>query len=313
MLRLGISSCLLGEEVRWDGGHKRDRFIAEHLSRHVEYVPVCPELEVGMGVPREAVRLVGDSAVPRMVGIHTGKDWTAGMREYARSRVRQLEALDLSGYVLKKDSPSCGMERVRVHSGKGRPSRKGVGLFARELQIRMPLLPVEEEGRLQDAGLRENFIERVFAYRRLKDLLDSGCRRRNLVLFHTAHKYLLLSHSPGSYQELGRLVAGAKEHAGKRLGAIYGERFMEALRSPATVARHFKVLQHAAGYFRDILHAEDKQDLQRVLDDYRRHLVPLVVPLTLLKHHIERQRIEFLQNQIYFHWHPKELMLRNHL
>ena len=313
VVRLGISSCLLGEAVRWDGGHKRDRFIAEHLSRHVEYVPVCPELEVGMGVPREAVHLVGSEAAPRMVGIRSGKDWTAEMREYARCRVRQLEALDLSGYVLKKDSPSCGMQRVRVHSGKGPPSRKGGGLFARELRVRLPLLPVEEEGRLRDAVLRENFIERVFAYRRLKDLLNSGCRRANLVAFHTAHKYLLLSHSPARYQELGRLVAGAKAHAGKRLGALYGERFMQALRSPATVARHFNVLQHAAGYFKDILHADDKEELQRVLDDYRRRLVPLLVPLTLLKHHVEGQRIEYLQNQIYFHPHPVELMLRNHL
>jgi uncharacterized protein YbgA (DUF1722 family) len=248
-----------------------------------------------------------------MVGFHSGKDWTTAMREYARSRVRQLKALDLSGYVLKKDSPSCGMERVRVHSGKGPPSRKAVGLFAWELKRLLPLLPVEEEGRLQDPGLRENFIERVFGYRRLKNLLDSGCRRRNLVAFHTAHKFVLLSHSPGRYQELGRLVAGAKARAGKRLGALYAERFMEALRSPATVARHFNVLQHTAGYFKDILHAEDKQDLQRVLDDYRRHLVHLVVPLTLVKHHIERQRIEYLQNQIYFHPHPVELRLRNHV
>jgi len=313
VLRVGISSCLLGEAVRWDGGHKRDYFIAELLSRYVDYFPVCPELEVGMGVPREAVHLVGAEAAPRMVGIRSGKDWTAAMREYALSRVRQLEALDLSGYVLKKDSPSCGMERVRVHFGKGRPSRKGVGLFARELQVRLPLLPVEEEGRLQDAVLRDNFIERVFAYRRLKDMLDSGCRRRNLLAFHTAHQYVLLSHSPGSYRALGRLVTGAKARPGRRLGAIYGERFMHALRGPATVARHFKVLQHAAAYFKDILHAEDKQEMQEVLDDYRRHRIPLVVPLTLLRHHAERQRIETIQNQIYFHPHPEELSLRNHL
>jgi uncharacterized protein YbbK (DUF523 family) len=192
VLRIGISSCLLGEAVRWDGGHKRDRFIADRLSRHLECVPICPELEAGMGVPREALRLVGSEEAPRMVGVRSGKDWTVAMREYARTRVRQLEAMDLAGFVLKKDSPSCGMERVRVHSGKGSPSRRGVGLFARELVIHLPLLPVEEEGRLQDPVLRKNFIERIFAYRRLKDLLDSGCRRGDLVAFHAAHKYLLL-------------------------------------------------------------------------------------------------------------------------
>jgi uncharacterized protein YbgA (DUF1722 family) len=235
------------------------------------------------------------------------------MRQYARSRVRQLRVLDLSGYLLKKDSPSCGMERVRVYSGKGPPSRKGVGLFARELKIQMPLLPVEEEGRLQDPAVRENFIERVFAYRRLKDLLDSGCRRVDLGAFHRAHEYLLLSHSPGHYQELGRLLAAAKSHAGKRLGRLYGEGFMEALRVPATRARHFKVLQHAAGYLKEVLDASEKRELQKVLDDYRRSLVPLIVPVTLLKHHVMRQRIEFIQNQVYLHPHPKELRLRNHL
>ena len=313
LLRVGISSCLLGEEVRWDGGHKRNGFIADLLSRFVEFVPVCPELEVGMGVPREAVRLVGADAAPRMVGVRSRKDWTATMRRYSRSRVRQLQGLDLSGYLLKKDSPSCGMERVRVHSGKGPPSRKGMGLFARELMLQVPLLPVEEEGRLQDPVLRENFIERVFAYRRLKDLVDSGCRRGDLVAFHTAHECLLLSHSPRRYQELGRLVATAKAHPGKRLGEIYGAGFMEALRVPATVARHFNVLQHAAGYLREVLDGSEKRELEEVLGDYRRGLIPLVVPLTLLKNHGVRHRIEFVRNQIYLHPHPRELMLRNHV
>ncbi|MCI0658426.1 MAG: DUF523 and DUF1722 domain-containing protein [Acidobacteria bacterium] len=311
-LRVGISSCLLGEEVRWDGSHKRNGFIADLLSRYVQVVPVCPELEVGMGVPREPVRLVGAHAAPRMVGVRSGRDWTAAMRRYASARIRHLNGLDLSGYLLKKDSPSCGMERVLVHSGKGAPSRKGVGLFASELRLQMPLLPLEEEGRLEDPALRENFIERVFAYRRLRDLLDSPCRRGDLVAFHMAHEYLLLSHSPRHYQELGRLLAAAKSHTGKRLGHLYGEGFMEALRFPATLARHFNVLQHAAGYLKEVLDASEKRHLQKVLDDYRRSLVPLIVPVTLLHHHVMRQRIEFMQNQIYLHPHPKELMLRNH-
>jgi uncharacterized protein YbgA (DUF1722 family)/uncharacterized protein YbbK (DUF523 family) len=311
-LRVGISSCLLGEEVRWDGGHKRNGFIADLLSRYVQVVPVCPELEVGMGVPREPVRLVGAAAGPRMVGVRSRKDWTAAMSHYARSRVRQLQEMDLSGYLLKKDSPSCGAEGVLVHSGKGAPSRKGVGLFARELKTQMPLLPVEEEGRLQIPALRENFIERVFAYRRLKDLLDSGCRRGDLAAFHTAHKYLLLSHSPRHTRKLGRLAAAASSRAGKRLGEIYGEGFMEALRVPATPARHFSVLQRAAGYLREVLEASEKRELREALEDYRRNRLPLIVPVTLLRHHVMRHRIEPVHNQIYFHPHPKELMLRNH-
>lgn len=311
-LRIGISSCLLGEAVRWDGGHKRDRFIADSLSRHVEFVPICPELEAGMGVPREAVRLIGSEAAPRMVGLRSGKDWTTAMRDYALSRVRRLRALNLCGYVLKKDSPSCGMERVRIHSGKGPPSRKGIGLFARELQIQMPLMPLEEEGRLQDVVLRENFIERVFAYRRLKDLLDSGCRRADLVAFHTAHRYLLLSHSPRSLGELDPLVAArAKAHARKRLGATYAAGFMQALRAPATVTRHHNVLRHAAGYLEETLDATEMRELQEVLEHYRSKRVPLGVPLMLLKRLVVRHRIEFLRKQIYLDPHPVELTLRN--
>ena len=313
VLTIGISSCLIGEEVRWDGGHKRNELLADFLSRHVQYVPVCPELEVGMGVPREPVHLIGATAAPRMVGVRSGKDWTEAMRRYARSKVRQLQALDLSGYVLKKNSPSCGMERVLVHSGKGARARRGVGLFAQELRRQMPLLPVEEEGRLQDSELRENFIERVFAYRRLKMLVDSGCRRGDIVAFHMAHQYFLLSHSPRHYRELGRKLAAAKGYAGKRLGEIYAQGFMEALRVPATLAKHCSILQHAAGQLKEVLDASERRKLREVLHDYRRNRVPRIVPLTLLRHHVARHRIEHLRNQIYLHPDSKELMLRNRL
>ena len=313
VIRVGISSCLLGEEVRWDGGHKKDPFLTDLLGAHFQWVAVCPELEVGMGVPREPVRLIGSEQAPRMVGLKSARDWTDAMLAFSRSRVGELEELDLCGFILKKDSPSCGMERVRVHSGKGAPSRKGTGLFARELMRGMPLLPVEEEGRLRDPVLRENFIERIFAFRRLKDLLGSGCRRADLVMFHTVHKFLLLSHSRRHYQELGRIVAGAKAYGRKQLGEAYGARFMEALRIPATVKGHFNVLQHLAGHLKRILDAQDKREMAEVLDDYRRGLVPLIVPLTLLKHHVARQGVEYVRNQVYLNPHPRELMLRNHV
>ncbi|HEU5182430.1 MAG TPA: DUF523 and DUF1722 domain-containing protein [Candidatus Polarisedimenticolia bacterium] len=311
-LRIGISSCLLGEEVRWDGGHKRDVYIKDLLGRFFEWVPVCPELEVGMGVPREPIHLAGDAGKERLVGVRSGKDWTAAMQRYARRRVRQMEQLDLSGYLLKKDSPSCGMERVRVYPARGPASRNGVGAFASVLMAGMPLLPVEEEGRLHDPALRENFIERVFAYRRLQDWMTGGSTRSGLVAFHTAHKYLLLSHSPRHYQELGRLVAAAKRYSPKRLGELYARLFMEALRIPATVKRHSNVLQHIAGFLKEHLGPDEKQELQGILDDYRKGWIPLVVPLTLLSHHVNRHQIDYILDQAYLHPHPKELMLLNH-
>ncbi len=311
-IRIGISSCLLGEQVRWDGGHKRDAYIHDLLGRYFEWVPVCPELEVGMGVPREPIHLARNDGKQRLVGVQSGKDWTAAMRRYALRRVRQLERLDLSGYLLKKDSPSCGMERVRVHPARGPASRNGVGAFARVLMAEMPLLPVEEEGRLHDPSLRENFIERVFAYRRLRDWMNEGCTRSGLVVFHTAHKLLVLSHSPSHYRELGRLVAGAKQHTPLRLGKLYAALFMEALRAPATVKRHFNVLQHIAGYLKNHLSAREKKELEGILEEYRQGWIPLVVPLTLLSHHVNEHEIVYIRDQIYLNPHPKELMLRNH-
>jgi uncharacterized protein YbgA (DUF1722 family)/uncharacterized protein YbbK (DUF523 family) len=312
-IRLGISTCLLGERVRFDGGHKHDRFLTDVLGRYVEWVPVCPEVEVGMGIPRESVRLAGDPAAPRMVGVKTGTDHTAAMRRFASARVRQLAALDLCGYVFKKDSPSCGMERVRVYAGSGTPSRQGQGLFAAAYRSAFPLIPVEEEGRLNDPALRENFIERIFCYRRWRDLTRTGLRRRALVDFHTRHKFLLLAHSPRLYQELGRLVAGQERVSPARLAERYGGLFMEALGAPATVAKHANVLNHIAGYCRRHLGPPERQELAGVIEDYRRKIVPLIVPITLLHHHVYRNDIEYVKGQWYLSPHPKELMLRNHV
>ncbi len=297
--------------MRWDGGHKRDPYVCDLLGRFFEWIPVCPELEIGMGVPREPIRLVREAGSERLVGTQSEKDWTAAMRQYARRRVRQLERLSLSGYLLKKDSPSCGMERVRVYPARGPASRGGVGAFARVLTAQMPLLPVEEEGRLHDPALRENFIERVFAYRRLRDMMQAGTRSR-LVAFHTAHKYLLLSHSPRHYREMGRLMAGARRHPPRRLEEIYAGLFMEAVRVPATVKRHFNVMQHLFVFLKEHLSSREKAELQGILDEYRKGWAPLVVPLTLLSHHVRKHEIDSVRDQIYLNPHPKELMLRNH-
>ena len=311
-LRLGISRCLLGEEVRFDGGHKRDNFLTDVFGRYVEWVPVCPEVEAGLGTPREAMRLIGDPRHPRLVTIKSGTDHTRAVERMTAHRVKELGGLDLSGYVFKKDSPSCGMERVRIYNEHGMPGRNGVGLFARAFIEEFPLIPVEEEGRLCDPALRENFIERAFCYRRWQDLVQSGITRQVLVQFHTIHKYLLMAHSPQYYQALGRLVAQAHQHRPKDLAKQYGELFMKALAVKATVRKHVNVLQQILGYFKDRLGAQEKAELLGVIGDYHQELTPLVVPLTLIKHYVRIFDVSYMRDQVYLDPHPKELMLRNH-
>jgi uncharacterized protein YbgA (DUF1722 family)/uncharacterized protein YbbK (DUF523 family) len=313
-LRIGISACLLGQEVRYDGGHKRDAFLTDTLGRWVEWVPVCPEVEIGLGVPRESIRLEGSVEAPRLIAPRSGADLTERMRRWARARVAALERHDLVGYVLKKDSPSCGMERVRVHGGRGgMPARLGVGAFARVLMEHFPLLPVEEEGRLNDPRLRENFVERLFAYARWKGFVAAGVSRGGLVAFHTAHKLLLMAHAPAAYQRLGRLVAGARQRPLRTVVGEYGRGFMEALRVHATPGRHANVLEHMLGYLSDGLAPAERQELVELIADHRRGLVPLVVPLMLVRHHVRRLGIAYLAGQTYLDPHPKELMLRNHV
>ena len=311
-LRIGISSCLLGDEVRFDGGHKRDLFLTQTLAPYVEWVRVCPEVEVGMGVPREPLRLVNRDGDIRMITTRTGVDHSDAMRAYAARRTTALAAMDLRGYVLKKDSPSCGMERVKVYSGAA-AARTGVGLYAEVLTARFPSLPIEEEGRLTDPVLRENFIERVFAFDRLRALFDARWTMNALIAFHTAHKLALLAHSTTAYQELGRLVASGKAMARARLQARYEDQFMATLARPATARRHTNVLMHMAGHLKRVVDEDSKRELMACIDEYRRELVPLVVPLTLIRHHVRAHRIAYLAGQTYLEPHPRELMLRNHV
>ena len=309
-MKVGVSSCLLGQPVRFDGGHKRHEFVVELLGPFVDYVPVCPEIELGLGAPRDTLRLVRRGDDLRMV-MANGTDYTDDMRAYARRRVEKLAGDDLDGYILKRDSPSCGMERVKVHAGAGPAGRTGRGLFAEALMARLPLLPVEEEGRLSDPALRENFIERLFAYRRLKDLFQGRWTAGALVAFHTAHKLVLLAHSPEAYRRLGQLVAGAKRTPRTEVRASYEEQFMRALAVVSTRARHANVLQHMAGYFRDRLPADSRHELADAIDEYRRGRLPLIVPITLVKHHVRVLDVGYLAGQIYLQPHPRELMLRN--
>ena len=320
MLRIGVSACLLGEEVRFDGGHKRNPFLVDVLGRFAEWVPVCPEAEAGFGTPRPAMQLVaadGDAAESRrlrLVTVRDRQDVTAPMRALVSRRVPELAALDLDGYVLKKDSPSCGLFRVKVYPASGGAgTRTGRGLFADALSREMPLLPVEEEGRLADPRLRENFIERLFAYRRLRELTASRPRAADLVRFHTRHKLLLLAHAPSAYADLGRLVAGTRSWLSKALLAEYSAGFMRALTAMATRGRHANVLQHMSGYFRRLVDEPSRRDLEESIADYQAGLVPLVVPVTLLAHYAKLHQVQYLLDQVYLQPHPKELMLRNHV
>lgn len=313
-LRLGISRCLLGDPVRYDGGHKRDHFLVDILGRHVEWIPVCPEVEAGLGTPRESMRLVDDLEHPRLMTIRSRTDQTEVMRQYTNTRVRELRSLHLSGYVFKKDSPSCGTQRVRVYDRHSRLLGKGKGLFAEAFQRMFPLIPIEEEGRLQDHTLRENFIERVFGYHRWQcQALSRRLTRGALVSFHTAHKYLVLAHSRRHYQQLGQLVANATRLSTRQLADAYGRVFMEALAVKPTVRKHMNVLQHIAGHFKGQLSATAHHDLHEVLTDYHKGLVPLSVPITLLRHYVRILDVPYLRDQVYLAPHPKELLLRNHV
>lgn len=310
-IRVGISACLLGQEVRFDTGHKRDSYICGTLADWFEFVPVCPEFEAGLGLPRPPVRLVGDAERPRVVGVrHPDLDVTAALENHAVERVETLGGL--CGYILKKDSPSCGMERVKVYPVQGGAGEKrGVGVFARALMARWPLLPVEEEGRLGDPVLRENFIQRVFVLHRWQQLEASGLSKAALVDFHASHKLVLMAHQQAEAKRLGQLIASLD---GRRLRAQaeeYIAAVMALLARRASRGRHVNVLQHLAGYLKRALDAEDKAELGEVIAAYRRGEVPLVVPLTLLRHHFRRHPDPYVARQHYLEPHPRELMLRN--
>lgn len=308
---VGISTCLLGEKVRFDGGHKEDRYLTQTLSPYVQWVPVCPEVEMGLPIPRENIRLVKKEGEIRLVGGKSGQDYTEQMKTWAKQRLQELQSAGLCGYILKRSSPSCGMERVRVYNETGMPERNGVGVYAQMLMEAYPLLPVEEEGRLNDPLLLENFIERLFAYYRLRELISNHPSAGDLVQFHTAHKLVLLAHSPVNFKRLGQLVARAGKEPMDSLLTEYTELFMKALRFKATPRKHANVLYHVIGYFKKYLDEGDKAECLEVIERYRLGYVPLVVPLTLIKHHLRRHPVEWLEQQIYFNPYPEELMLRN--
>ncbi len=311
-ITIGVSSCLLGENVRYDGGHKRDSYITDTLGRFFHFVSVCPEVECGLPVPREAMRLEGDLAAPRLMTGRTRRDLTDQMLVWRRTKVLELEREELCGFIFKKNSPSSGLYRVKVYND-GMPAKNGSGLFAAELVRHFPFLPVEEEGRLNDPVIRENFLERVFSYRRLLDFLADAPDPAALVEFHTAHKLLLMSHSVTLYRDLGSLVAHAREMEWSTVLDTYREQFMKALAQHATVKKQTNVLMHIMGYFKRHLTHREKEELLEVINRYHDQLAPLIVPLTLISHYVRKYDEPYLKRQIYLSPHPAELMLRNHV
>lgn len=312
-IKLGISACLLGENVRYDGGHKLDRFLRDTLGQYVAYVPVCPEVECGMGIPRESMHLEGDPAEPRLVTTRTKRDLTEMMVTWARKRVVELEGEGLCGFVFKSDSPSSGMERVKIFDLKGMPRKIGVGVFAGIFMKHFPLLPVEEEGRLHDPVLRENFIERIFIFKRWRDLNEQGRKSAALIDFHTRHKLQIMAHSPRHLSSLGKMAAKAGSSPGGDLWEQYQTLLMEALKLRATIKKHTNVLHHLMGYFKRDLSKDEKQELMEIIEHYHAGHVPLIVPITLINHYVRKYDQPYLKGQHYLNPHPLELQLRNHV
>jgi len=313
-IKIGVSSCLLGEEVRWNGGHKKDRYVQGVLDNYFDYVPTCPEVDVGMGTPRETVALYGVLEEHKMISKKSQTDWTEKMNTYMKGRISTLGKSDLCGYIFKSNSPSCGIGKVPIYSEfSSSRVRHGSGMFASSFIKAFPLVPVEDEGRLHDQATRENFIVRIFCFHRLQFLVKKSFSINSLVRFHARHKFLILSHNRKKYDDMEQLVASAKKIKKAEVYSRYSKLFMEALSYKSTPKKNMDVLLQITGLLKRILTKEEKKDILSVIEDYRNELLPLVVPVTLIYHQVKKHNIEYLLDQVYLNPHPKELMLRNHV
>jgi uncharacterized protein YbgA (DUF1722 family)/uncharacterized protein YbbK (DUF523 family) len=312
-VKIGISSCLLGEKVRYDGGHKWDRYVTNTLGQYFEWVPVCPEIEYGLPVPREAMHLTGNPESPRLVTVRTGIDHTAGMINWVRTRLKELEKEDLCGFIFRSKSPSSGIANVKIYTQSGMPGRQGAGLFGGAFTAAFPLVPAIDDGRLHDPVLRENFIQRVFVFRKWKEFAGAKRSISDIVAFHTDMKLLLMSHSLRHLSALGRLVASAKRSRPDALYDAYVSLLMEGLRMTATVKKNTNTLMHIAGYFKKLLASDEKQELFDVIETYHRGYVPLIAPIVLINHYVRKYDIAYLKQQYYLNPYPVDLMLRNHV
>ncbi|ACS79023.1 YbgA family protein [Maridesulfovibrio salexigens] len=312
-VRIGIARCLLGENVRYDGSHKLDRYLRDVLGQFVEWVPVCPETECGMGIPREAVRLVGELENPRLVGRNSGEDWTGRMQEWGRKKLAALDKENLSGYIFKHGSPSNALGRMKVFGDDGKIFYSGTGIWARMVMDHFPSLPCEDDGRLHDAGIRENFINRIFTFKRWRDVADDGLSPAKLVDFHTRHKMLIMVHNEVIYREMGRLVSTAGSADPSSLSKEYAAMLFKALTYRPTVKKHVNVLTHVLGHFKKDLSPDEKQEMLKLIDQFHKNLIPLIVPVTMLNHYVRKYGKTYLEQQFYLNPYPAELMLRNHV
>jgi uncharacterized protein YbgA (DUF1722 family)/uncharacterized protein YbbK (DUF523 family) len=311
---VGISSCLLGENVRFDGGHKQHSYVQQTLGEYFEFKPFCPEVAIGLGIPRKPIRLVrhpGSEEIRCVSTVDASKDFTDQLADAARQQTHWQE--ELCGYILKRGSPSCGMERVKVYSEKGMPFNDGAGIYAATMMRIFPELPCEEEGRLGDSRLRENFIQRVYVMWRWKQLLESGISVGKLVDFHARHKLIIMSHDQQDYRNLGKLVASIRKENLQELVPVYLADLMKALKKIASVGNHVNVLQHIQGYLKQNLDRDDKQELVQCIEEYRSGIVPLIVPITLLNHHFRRNPNDYIERSWYMKPYPAELSLTSNI
>ena len=309
---IALSSCLAGEEVRFDGAHKRDKWLLKELSKFVDYRTFCPEVGIGLGIPRPPIRLMLRNGETRVVGVADASiDVTERLQNYAFDTLPRLG--DVSGYVFKSKSPSCGMFRVKRYNTKGHPEGTGIGAFAEVISQQMPDLPIEEEGRLCDPLLRENFVNRIFVYQRLQALFEQGIDAKALIAFHSDHKYLVMAHSQAAYKRLGHLLSDLKGKDMQRIGQEYRRELMAALKRRVSRARHVNVLQHIQGYLKDRISGGDKAELATAIEDYRRGEVPLVVPIRLFRHYFRHHPDDYVARQVYLEPAPPSLGLRNHV
>ena len=315
-IKIGASTCLLGEKVGYDGNHSHDRYLTQTLSLFVDYVPVCPEVECGMPIPRESVRLVGDPAAPRLVTRNTQEDKTKMMTDWIPGKLAALEKEKLCGFIFKSKSPSSGLYRIRVYGDDGKVRKTGTGMFAKAFCEHFPRIPVEEAGRLNDPQLRENFIEKIFALRRWRQVIEEQKNLGGLVAFHTQNKLLILSHSQADYRQMGKLVATGKEVIAKQgVQALFDQYEILLLKSldlKTTPKKNINVLMHILGYFKKNLSADEKQEMLSLFEQYRQGYVPLVVPLTMVNHYVRKYDQPWLKDQTYLNPHPFELKLRNY-
>jgi len=312
-IKIGISACLIGENVRWDGDHKQDYYLTDTLGRYVAYVPVCPEVECGLGVPRQTLHLEGHADAPRLVTTGTPIDHTQKIKAWAKKRLKELEQEDLYGFIFKSHSPSCGMASAKVYDGEETPKKKGAGLFARAFMDYFPRVPAEEESGLHDPDSRENFIEAIFTMKSWRDMLAKPRKMKYLMDFHTRHKLLFLSHGNRLYHEMGRLVASGADIPISQLYGRYEKLMMETLSLKATIKKNINVLQHIMGYFKNNLSADEKAELLELIEHYRKEHIPLIVPMTLINHYVRKYKQPYLSIQVYLNPHPIALKLLCHL